>query len=235
MKNVLILAAILMASLLSACGQQGEVIRETTVLPAPIVPPSPPAIVDPIQEDLNAVLKEENDYRSGLGQSVLSQGLACTVQALGAGQWLSSASPGYNAGQGVVAVLAGSSAYAYLYKGLFNQPDSTSGPNILLPNALQPMFLSNNYKISCSGQIIVLETGYYSFDLNSDDGSILTVNGTQVINNDGNHAMTAKTGTVFLRRGVRTFSILYAQTGAGNFGLVLKANGASIEGRFYAH
>lgn len=194
-----------------------------------------PPVVTEEQADINFLLDDENTYRLNLGQTQLSNGLSCTVQALGSGQWLSSSSPGYNAGQGVVAALAGSTQYSYLYQGSFNQPDSPSGPNNLIPVALQPLFLSSNYKISCSGQIVVRQTAYYNFELNSDDGSILTVNGTQVVNNDGNHAMTLKSGTVFLRRGVRTFSILYAQTGAGNFGLVLKANGALIDSKYYAH
>jgi hypothetical protein len=195
--------------------------------------PAPTPVVTPEQDDIDALLQDENNYRLIQGQTQLSAGLSCTVQAVSSGSWLSNSSPGYNAGQGVL-VLTGTS-YPYLYKGSFNQPDGPAGPNNLLPTAIQPLFLSNNYKISCSGQIVVRDTGYYTFSMASDDGSILTVNGTQVINNDGNHGITEKTGTILLRRGVRSFSILYAQSGGGNFGLTLKANNATISGSYFAH
>jgi hypothetical protein len=188
--------------------------------------------VTPEQADIDFLLQDENDYRLAQGQTELSNGLSCTVQAIASGQWLSSSSPGYNAAQGVVAM--NGTAYSYLFKNMFNQPNAT-GPNSLLPLAIQPLFLSNKYRISCTGQIVVLETAYYSFELNSDDGSILTINGAQVINNDGNHGMTIKSGTILLRRGVRTFALLYAQTGAVNFGLILKANDELIDGKYYAH
>ena len=63
----------------------------------------------------------------------------------------------------------------------------------------------------------------------------LTIDGTQVVNNDNNHGMTLVSGTKFLRRGVKSFSIQYAQTGSGNYGLELKAGGAAIDGIYYAH
>lgn len=61
------------------------------------------------------------------------------------------------------------------------------------------------------------------------------MDGTQVINNDGNHGMVLVSGTKYLRRGVRSIKIEYAQTGGGAFGLVLLAGGQSIDGKFYAH
>lgn len=233
----LIFASVLMLMLMSACGQgyktgdTGPAGPQGPAAPAPIMPTLP--AVDPIAADIAALLADENTYRLELGQTQLSAGLSCTVQAVSSGQWLSSSSPGYNAGQGVL-VMTGSS-YPYLYQGSFNQPNASSGPNNLLPTAIQPMFVGNNYKISCSGQIVVTTDGYYSFDLNSDDGSILTVNGTQVVNNDGNHGLTDKNGSMFLRRGVRPFSILYAQSGAGSFGLIIQANGSLIDPKYYAH
>lgn len=82
---------------------------------------------------------------------------------------------------------------------------------------------------------MVRETDYYDFSVESDDGSILTIDGTQVVNNDNNHGMTLRSGTKFLRRGVKSFSLWYAQTGSGNYGLVLKAGGEAIDGKYYAH
>lgn len=196
--------------------------------------PAPVPVVTPQQADIAAVLADENSYREAQGQTELSSGLSCSVQAVSSGQWLSSSSPGYQAAQGVV-VLTGSS-YSYLLTSYINQGDTAGNqPMSILPAAIQPLFLSKNLRISCTGQIVVLDTGYYAFDVNSDDGSILTIDGTQVVNNDGNHGMTDKAGTKLLRRGVHTISLLYAQTGAGNFGLILLANGQLIDPSFYAH
>lgn len=202
----------------------------------PTGPTGAPAPTATPVSDVQSLVDAENVYREGLGQTALSGGLTCTVQQVSTGQWLSSSSPGYVVAQGVVTAAPGSTQYTYLFQTAFNQPDSNgSSVNNLLPTALQPLFLNLNYKISCSGQVVVTQTGYYNFDMNSDDGSILTVDGAQVINNDGNHGMTDKSGTKYLRQGVHTFSLLYAQSGGGNFGLVLNANGSSILGSVWYH
>lgn len=225
MTKYLILAILFTFAALTGCGKgpQGEP-GVTVQVPAPAAPES-------VTQQL---VDAENEYRLSLGQTALTQGLSCTVQAVASGQWLSSASPGYNAGQGVV-VLTGTS-YSYLMANAFNQPDAPGGSlNSVLPAPIQPSFASINYRISCTGQIVATETGYYSFSLNSDDGSILTVDGAQVINNDGNHGMTERQGLKMLRAGVHTFSLQYAQTGGGNFGLVLKANGDVVPGSAFYH
>lgn len=223
--------ALLMVGLLSACGQKGD--KGDAGGPGPTGPAAPTTPVTEEDQDIADLLKEENDYRLGLGQTQLSAGLSCSVVQVASGQWLSSSSPGYP-GSGVIVTTG--TTYTYLYKGSFNQPDSAgSSPILLLPSALRPMFAGKNFKISCSGFVVVRETNWYDFSLNSDDGSILTVDGTQVINNDNNHGMTLKTGSKYLRRGVRSFSISYAQTGSGNFGLILKAGNELIDGKYYAH
>lgn len=222
MKSVIILAAVLG---LVACGRgdkgdQGD--------------PAPTPAVSSQDADIQAVVTDENSYRSTLGQTQLSAGLSCSVQTVASGQWLSSSSPGYNSGQGTI-VLTGSS-YSFLLTQVIDQQDSPGNlANGLLPVPVQPLFINKNLKISCSGQIVVLQTAYYAFDTNSDDGSILTIDGTQVVNNDGNHGMTDKAGTKLLRRGVHSFSLVYAQTGSGNFGLILHANGADIDPKFFIH
>jgi hypothetical protein len=192
--------------------------------------------IPPVETNVQTLVDSENTWREEQGQTALTSGLSCSVQLLGSGQWLSSSSPGYQAAQGVVTALAASSSYSFLSTGGFNQPDSAGNlPNSVLPVAIQPLFENQNYKINCSGQLVVTSDGYYGFDLNSDDGSILTIDGTQVINNDGNHGMTDKQGTKLLREGVHTFSLLYAQSGGGNFGLVLQMNGSVLSGSNFYH
>lgn len=194
--------------------------------------PSPSAALTEDQQ-IQQVVDAENTYREQLGQTELSSGLSCSVQQVASGQWLSSSSPGYQAAQGTL-VLTGSS-YTFLNTTGFDQPNSSSGLNNIIPVAIAPLFVGLNYRIVCSGQIAVLVTAYYSFDVNSDDGSILNIDGTNVIVNDGNHGMTDKVGTKLLRTGVHTFQLQYAQSGAGAFGLILQANGSLIDPKYYFH
>lgn len=231
MKKYFLSMVILMVFALSGCGK-GD--TGNTGAAGPAGPTGPQAQV-PAETDVQQLVDAENAYREGLGQTELSQGLSCTVQLVGSGQWLASNSPGYQSSQGVVTALAGSTSYSYLFGSSFNQPDSSGGVNSLLPTAIQPLFVGQNYKINCSGQIVVTQSGYYGFDMNSDDGSILTIDGSQIINNDGNHAMTDKSGTKYLRQGVHTFNLAYAQSGGGNFGLILQANSALIPGSVWYH
>lgn len=218
--------AAIVASIISACaGPKGD-----TGAIGPMATPTPTSST---QADINSIVSDENTYRESLGQTELSEGLSCSVQQVSGGQWLSSSSPGYNSTQGVLTLVG--TSYSYLYQGNFDQPNTASGINNILPTEIAPLFTNLNYKINCSGQLVVTATDYYNFDLNSDDGSILTIDGTQVVNNDGNHSITDKSGVKLLRRGVHTFNLLYAQSGAGNFALIFKANGSLIDPMYYYH
>lgn len=234
--NKFYVIAMLMATLgLTACGKGDRGDAGPAGPQGPTAPVTPTPVVDEVQEDIDAVLADENDYRLRLGQTMLSEGLSCQVVQVASGQCLSSSSTAAGCNSGNVIATTGS-RYTYLYKGLFNQ-DSTPGNTTteLLPAQLRPLFVNKNFRIICTGQIVVLETNYYDFSLNSDDGSILTIAGSQVINNDNNHGMVLKTGSKFLRRGVHTFRLDYAQTGSGSYGLILQAGGTSIDPRHYAH
>jgi hypothetical protein len=240
MKNLLLAV---MVVFLAACagpkGDNGSDGRDGEPGPtgpsAPIPTPTPPPVVDEIQEEIDELISYKNEERSMTAQAPLTNGLACVVQQIASGQCLSASSTAAGCNSGNVVVMTGTS-YSYLYKGSFNKPDATSAnPDTLLPPALRPLFLGKNYRISCSGFIVVLESDYYEFSLNSDDGSILTVNGGQVVNNDNNHGMTLKVGTALLYRNVQSFSLQYAQTGGGNHGLVLQAGGQLIDPKYFYH
>lgn len=204
----------LMTLLLAGCGKECAPVFVNQPVPAPV----------PAETDIQKLVDDENSYREGQGQTALTPGLSCSVQQISSGGWMSTSSPGYP-GSGV-AVLTGSS-YAFLLSTSFNE-GSNNGPDTLLPAPLQPVFLNLNYKLSCSGQVVVVADGYHGFDMNSDDGSILTIDGAQVINNDGSHGMVDKVGTKFLRKGVHAFNLLYSQSGAGPHGLVLQMGGSVL-------
>lgn len=216
--------AMILAVAFVGCGKRTETVtvKETVTVSVPA------------SDTVQSLVDEENSYRLSQGQTMLSQGLSCTVQQVSSGQWLSSSSPGYQVGQGVV-VLTGTN-YAFLGKSGFNVPNTSGGSaNELLPASIRSLFINQNYKVNCTGFIVVEDDGYASFELSSDDGSILTVDGTQVINNDGNHSIQAKTGAKLMRRGVKSFTLAYAQTGGGNFALQLSMNGNIAPGALFYH
>lgn len=69
------------------------------------------------------------------------------------------------------------------------------------------------------GFVKIDQPGWYTFATSSDDGSILYVDGKQVVDNDGNHGMAEKTGDVELTPGLHRIYIQYYNAGGG-FGLV---------------
>lgn len=191
-------------------------------------------VKEDIPDSVQSLVDEENSYRLSQGQTMLSPGLSCTVQQISSGHYLSVAAGTPGAGQAAM-IMTGSS-YAFLNKGGFNQPDAVGGSvNNILPSAIQSLFVSVNYKINCTGFIVVQDDGYAAFSTSSDDGSILTVDGATVINNDGNHSITTKNGSKLLRRGVKSFTLAYAQTGGGNFALMLNLNGQIAPGSLFYH
>lgn len=222
MKKMLLIGTFL---LLAACaGEKGAKGDKGDSVPVPTV--------TPLEQDIQNLVNEENEYRLTLGQTVLTSGLSCSVQQVSSGQRISSSSP---SGLGAVIVITGT-RYTFLLKDEINFTGGNMGvQNDLLPSALRPVFQSLNYLLRCEGQLVVTETDYYNFELNSDDGSILTIDGSVVINNDGNHGMTVKTGFKHLRRGVSQFKLEYAQTGSGASGLVLTSSGETIHPMFLFH
>merc|ERR1712057_63039 len=61
--------------------------------------------------------------------------------------------------------------------------------------------LKDAFAARFTGTLHVPKTGYYNFWTKSDDGSKLWVDGKEVVNNDGMHAMREKKGRVHLRSG----------------------------------
>jgi hypothetical protein len=72
-----------------------------------------------------------------------------------------------------------------------------------------------NFAIKYAGYIDIPEDNIYTFNLISDDGSRLLIDGTQVINNDGLHASIEKNGKVSLEKGKHKIEILFFQKGGG--------------------
>ncbi|MEL6503595.1 MAG: galactose oxidase-like domain-containing protein [Pseudomonadota bacterium] len=72
---------------------------------------------------------------------------------------------------------------------------------------------SDQFAARYTGEFLVETGGQYTFYLNSDDGSNLVIDGTEVILNDGLHAEREVSATITLDAGVHTFTADYFEQG----------------------
>jgi hypothetical protein len=79
----------------------------------------------------------------------------------------------------------------------------------------RPLYHDVNYSAIIAGQFNVAQNGNYTFSTRSDDGSILSIDGKVVVNNNFYQGPTTRTGTVTLSQGVHNFQVQYFQGGGG--------------------
>lgn len=197
-------------------GQPGQVVY----LDKPGDPPTDEQVL------IDGIVSEENDYRLGLGQTAITNGLSCILYTVTGGHNIQNVNP----------TLSGITQVAtFLYADTFNQPDApiTDGLNVL-PAPLRSVY-QDKFLLRCQGYIVVTKTAYYQFDLRSDDASLLYLDGTKLIDLDGAHGPMTKSGTKYLRKGVHVFRLDYAQTGGGSQSLSLTAGNEFISGLYLYH
>ena len=96
-----------------------------------------------------------------------------------------------------------------------NYPDTTS-PWTGLPASMMDTFASVH-----SGYLFAPESGLYTLSLSSDDGSMLWLDGSLVIDFNTLHSMTEKSVTLPLAQGFHPILVKYFENG-GSAGLILK-------------
>ncbi len=74
---------------------------------------------------------------------------------------------------------------------------------------LGPRNRNDLYAFKFEGYLNILTAGEYTFFTVSDDGSILSINGTEVVNNDGEQAGQEQSGTITLEAGIHEIKVLY--------------------------
>ncbi len=192
-----------------------------------------PETLSPQEQAIKDVLEEENSYRQMMGQTMLTKGLSCVVS-----KFVSPAYPTtiyatqYNSNK----VGTTKTAFTFTLDSYINQLESpVSDGMILMPEQfrMDPKHQSW-YLMRCTGHIVVTETNYYNFELSADDGAILTVSGSQVVNIDGHHSIQTGQGTKMLRKGVHSFKLEYLQ-GQGSQALILKAGNELINPMYFVH
>ena len=106
------------------------------------------------------------------------------------------------------------------YKGSFNDTKNMTSVapaqtfkvnNIEVPSEVNAPAFGLQYR----GYIDVPETGIYSFYLTSDDGSMLSIDGKTVVDNDGLHSAIERSGEMALEKGLHLFSLDFIEGGGG--------------------
>jgi hypothetical protein len=85
----------------------------------------------------------------------------------------------------------------------------------------------DNYGFKYSGFVNVPTDGTYTFYTSSDDGSKLYIGTTEVVSNDGLHALQERSGTIGLRAGKHAISVTFFEATGGE-GLTVSYSGPGI-------
>jgi uncharacterized repeat protein (TIGR01451 family) len=78
----------------------------------------------------------------------------------------------------------------------------------------------DDFGVRWTGKINVTDPGRYTFFTKSDDGSRLYIDGRFIVNNDGQHSMQERSGTITLRNGLHDVDLWFFERG-GNAGVIL--------------
>ena len=116
-----------------------------------------------------------------------------------------------NAGATKLPTLAGVTPNGFLFaKELNVTPKAMSGgfPGIDASR-------NDNFAIRWEAPLVVDNESDYTFRLVSDDGAIITIDGTPIVDNDGAHGTTEKSGPVHLVKGTHAIAVDYFQSTAG--------------------
>jgi hexosaminidase len=109
--------------------------------------------------------------------------------------------------------------YAYAAGEFASADDVTTAPASRAGSvprvALRGDEAPENYGIHLTGFVHVPDDQLYTFYLSCDDGGKLRVDGELVVDNDGQHGTTEKSGQVALRAGYHALDVVYFQAGGG--------------------
>lgn len=217
------IALLVTVSVLSACGRtyhddagpQGPQGMQGAQGPAgPAAPaPTPTAV-----ENLVAM---ENSYRNSVGQESLIKGLSCTLYTV------PTTTTQIVGATGLVTI------GSFQYLDQFNQANSSVNSGLMvLPPALRSV-IQTWFIVKCSGQLVVSDDAWHSFNLISDDGANLYIDGL-LINNDGLHGVQSVSNVKYLKYGFHSFELDFFQ-GAGQQALILNQDGGLMSATNFYH
>jgi hypothetical protein len=203
----------------------------------PTASPSPSPSADPTQAAIQAEVAQYNEQLVFNGTDPITQGLDCQLWGINsvAQNTVVSIATFNNSAVNV----SGDTTYvgAFTYAGDFDQANSATNTGLnVLPDSINDDLrdqYQNYFVLKCHGYFVSPAPGYYPMVLTSDDGAILTLNGSQ-LNNDGQHGATTVSKVYQLNQGVYSFELDFYQYN-GNQALQLYANGAAVPAEYFYH
>jgi hypothetical protein len=174
------------------------------------------------------LIDQQNLYRQSVGQEPLVPGLDCNLYTVPN----STTGITATANGGVAPVLTGIGSWTYT--GQFNQPNASVSTGLsVLPTALQGVY-QTFFIVKCTGIFAATDNNWHEFDVNSDDGSNLYINGL-LVNNDGTHGSRDVSNVKFLQYGVfYSFELDFFQAG-GQEELIVNEDGSPMSSGSFFH
>ena len=102
-------------------------------------------------------------------------------------------------------------------------PSGIDGGNLISPQTQG----TTNFNFKWSGYVNIASDGLYTFGTSSDDGSLLFVGNTVVVNNNNGQGTKDRSGQIGLKAGLHQITMLYTQ-GGGGFDMAARFSGPSI-------
>ncbi|MFD2872134.1 family 20 glycosylhydrolase [Mucilaginibacter ximonensis] len=92
---------------------------------------------------------------------------------------------------------------------------SADGADSLISKSfnINPFRKNGGFAIIYNGYIRIDSDGFYGFSTSSDDGSTLLIDNQLVVDNDGKHPISAKSGGIALQKGYHKFTLKYFNVG----------------------
>lgn len=97
------------------------------------------------------------------------------------------------------------------------QPDHTGTTMEFTTGVLDSLEDTQNTAIIFESSLKINTTGAYSFYTNSDDGSKLYIEGNLIVDNDGDHGLQERSGSVDLQKGLVPIRLEYFNAGGGSY------------------
>ena len=150
-------------------------------------------------DTISDIVTDYDIYLEGTGQSPLSSGLSCSLYTV----------PTSTQSYATATTNSSNFIATWIYTGDFNVPNENVSVGMpVLPTNLQASY-QTWYVFSCKGFYIEPTAGQHNWSINSDDGSIVSLDGTEVLKNDGLHSATTVSTLVDVQDGVHTFELDY--------------------------
>ena len=106
------------------------------------------------------------------------------------------------------------------YEGEINTTDNIKNEQLVETGVASQFSIEKtrrdtNFAFVFKGYINIPKDGFYTFYIESNDGSVLVLNNDKIIDNDGSHGISEETASISLKAGMHKIEAKYFQLGGG--------------------